>query len=371
MRLPDLQRILVDGARRQEQAATHPVRARARGRRALMVLVAVLLVGGGAAGAVITLSRSEPLSGTLARGPSGSGPSRYRISVVPYMTVGWSGWCTSAVFNGRGGREETDFGCVAVESGGPELSGRNEFGSGMSEYTDGVVSNRVATIRWDGKTVAPIASPNLPRGTRAYFIVGHPPSGGRFPRLPRLFDAAGREIVEPPITRQAAVEHLPEIAVNPRNPGTSPCAVRASALSHLVPLGETVTTPVPWPRHQPGAFLACANATYKLDRTTLSVAVLVDATNARRLAPALPELQRDSAHPGLLTGQELGNIGSNQGFGALIVGGGRAFDIPRKHTQQPASNDISARRSGFAWIIAEGGTPDQRATLLAHLSTRA
>lgn len=371
MRLPELQRILVDGARRQEQARAAGARARPRGRRSLMVAIAVLLIGGGAAGAVITLSRSQPLSGTLVRGPSGSGPSRYRISVFPYMTVGWSGWCASAVFNGRSGREATDFGCSAVESSGPILAGGGEFGTWKGEYSYGVVSSRVAAIRWDGKTVAPAASPNLPAGTRAYFMVGRTPSGRPFPRLPRLFDGAGHQIVEPLITRQTAVEHLPQIAVDPRNPGTSPCAVRASTVAHLVPVAETVTTPVPWPRHQPGAFLACANATYRLGGTTLAVAVLVDATNARQPAPALPELQRDAAHPGLLTGHELGNIGSRQGFGALIVGGGQAFQMPRARYQQTANNDISARRSGPAWIIAEGGTPAQRATLLALLSTGA
>ena len=95
MRLPELQRILIDGARRQEQAATPARKRRRGGRRALMVALAALLIGGAAAGAVITLNRSKPLSGTLAQGPGGLGVSHYRISVFPYMTVGWSGWCSS------------------------------------------------------------------------------------------------------------------------------------------------------------------------------------------------------------------------------------------------------------------------------------
>jgi hypothetical protein len=50
--------------------------------------------------------------------------------------------------------------------------------------------------------------------------------------------------------------------------------------------------------------------------------------------------------------------------------GGQAFNT---HTRQQefANHDISARRAGPAWIIAEGGTPSQRATLLRVLQTEA
>jgi hypothetical protein len=370
MRLPELQRILIDGARRQEQAAA-PVRKRRRGgRRALMVALAALLVGGAAAGAVITLSRSKPLSGTLPQGPAGRGVSHYRISVFPYMTVGWSGWCSSAVFDSRSSREATDYGCGAIESSGPAIAGGDTFGDQSGAYSYGVVSDSVASVHWGGQVVLPIRSARLPPGTRAYFIVAPAgPAGLGPPALPTLFDSSGRVIFNPLITRETAVEHLRQIVVDPRNPGSAPCAVRPSMVPHLVPLSQTVTTPVPWPRRQSGAFLACANATYKLDGTTLGVAVLVDASNARRPAPPLPELQPDPAHPGLLTGHELGNIGFPQG-GVFNGAGGQAFNT---HTRQQefANHDISARRAGPAWIVAEGGTPSQRATLLRVLQTAA
>jgi hypothetical protein len=224
----------------------------------------------------------------------------------------------------------------------------------------------VASVHWDGRVVLPIKSPHLPPGTRAYFIVD--PARNLSPRLPKLFDASGREIPDPLISRETAVEHLPQIAVDPLNPSRTPCAVRASNVPRLVPLSQTVTTPVPWPRRQPGAFLACANAIYKLDGTTLGVAVLVDASNAQRLAPPLPELRSDPAHPGLLTGRELGNIGFPHGMGVFNGGGGQAFDTTTRR-QEFANHDVSARRAGPAWIIAEGGTSGQRATLLANLAT--
>jgi hypothetical protein len=365
MRLPELQRILVDGARRQEQAAAPARKSRLGIRRALIATVAILLVGGTVAGAVITLSRSKPLSGTLAQGPSRRGASHYRVSVFPYMTVGWSGWCSSAVFDSRSGREATDYSCEAVESSGPAIAGGDSFGDQSGEYSYGVVSDSVAAVHWDRKAVMPIKSPRLPLGTRAYFIVG--PARDLSPGLPRLFDAGGHEIADPPITRQSAVEHLPQMVVNPRQPGTTPCAVRPPALPRLVPLAQTVTAPLPWPRRQPGAFLACANATYKLDGTTLGVAVLVDAANAKRPAPSLPELQADPAHPGLLAGHELGNIGFPHGSGVFNGGGGRAFNTTRAQ-QAFANHDISARRAGPAWVVAEGGTAAQRAMLLANLA---
>jgi hypothetical protein len=136
----------------------------------------------------------------------------------------------------------------------------------------------------------------------------------------------------------------------------------------LVALTETVTAPAPWPRHQPGAFLACANATYRVDGTLVGIAVLVDASHPRRPAPPLSELQPDPAHPGLLSGHELGSIGFPQGSSVGNFGGGQAFATPRRH-EEFANHDVSARRAGPAWIIAEGGTSAQRATLLGVLST--
>lgn len=336
-----------------------------------MVALAALLIGGAAAGAVITLSRSKPLSGTLAQGPGRLGASHYRVSVFPYMTVGWSGWCASVVFDSRSGREATDYSCGAVESSGPVIAGGDSFGDSSGAYSYGILSDSVASVHWGGQVVLPIKSPRLPPGTRAYFIVAPGgPAGLGPPGLPKPFDSSGRAISNPLITRETAVEHLPQIVVNPRNPGTAPCAVRPSRVPHLVPLAQTVTRPVPWPRRQPGGFLACANAAYKLDGTTLGVAVLVDATNAQRPAPPLPELQLDPAHPGLLTGHELGNIGFPHGEGVFNAAGGQAFNTTTRH-QEFADHDVSARRAGPAWIIAEGGTPAQRATLLANIVTSA
>jgi hypothetical protein len=269
------------------------------------------------------------------------------------------------VFNSTNKRAATVYGCGPVESSGPVFAG-GAFGDMTGEYSYAIVSDNVAAVHLsDGSAVMPISSPRLPAGTRAYFTITRPLNGHRH-SLPRLFDGAGQEIHQAQISRENAVEHLPQLAVNPRSPGTAGCAVHARPTPRLVPIAETVTIPVPWSRHQPGAFLACANARFRLDMTTLAVAVLVDATNSHRPAPQLPELQPDAAHPGLLTGQELGNLGFPQGSFVANFGGGQAFNAPTPHPF--ANHDVSARRAGPAWLIAEGGTPDQRAALLALLS---
>jgi len=336
-----------------------------------MVALALVLVGGATAGAVISSSRSRPLSGTLLHGPSGAGPSRYRISVFPYMAVGWSGWCSSVVFNSDRSRAATDYGCNPVESSGPLVAGGGEFGDPAGEYSYGIVSDAVAYLRLtSGATLTPVSSPRLPPGTRAYFTVARKSQGRPLFRPVRLFNAAGAQLTQPVSTREDAVEHVPQLAINPHRPGSARCALHIAPAAHLVASGETVTPPVAWPRHQAGAFLACANATFELNATRLGVAVLVNAGDAAQPAPALPELRPDPAHPGVLSGHELGNIGFHQGLSVADFGGGQAFNTPTRH-QQFGDHDVSARRVGEGWIVVEGGTSAQRALVLAHLSTEA
>jgi hypothetical protein len=338
-------------------------------RRPLLALAALLLLGGSAAAAVLSGERSRPLAGALTHGPAGLGLSHYRISVFPYMAVGWSGWCSSVVFDAGRRRELTAYGCAAVESSAPVLTGPAMFGGpGAAEYAYGVVQDRVASLQLpDGRTVIPVSSGRLPQGTRGYFVLA--PPRRRPPRgFLRVFDAGGHELRQPQVTRENAVEHLPQFVVDPRSPGTSPCAVRATPIPGLAALAETVSRPVAWPRRQGGAFLACANATFTLGGAKLAVAVLVDAAFASRPAPALSGLLPDTAHPGILTGHELGNIGFPR-TSVFDFAGGQAFENLARH-QDLANHDVSARRAGPAWIVAEGGSAAQRALLLAHVSTR-
>jgi hypothetical protein len=375
MRIPELQRILVEGARHQELGARRSLRF---GRRPVAVLLGVLLIGGSAAAAVVSLTTSRPLTGTvpISVGPRTTGHTQYRISVFPYLTVGWSGWCSSVNFSVHSRPTATAYGCGPVESAGQLVLDSALFGGPGGFYEYEIVSDRVAAVRYsDGLTITPISDPRLPRGTRAVVRVGPPPKAVK-PGGPILFpqeallDAQGRVLPVPVIGRANAVEHLPLRTVNPRDPTGGGCGVRARLVPALVALTQTVVAPVPWPRREPGAFLACANATYRLGTTNLAVAVLVDATAPQRPAPPLPGLVPDAKHPGILTGIELGSIGFPHGLGVFNGGHGQPFDTPTRHPAL-ANHNVSARRAGRGWLIAEGGTPAQRATLLAALTTDA
>jgi len=305
-----------------------------------------------------------------------AGPTQYRISVFPYLTVGWSGWCSSADFSVHSRPTATAYGCGPVESSGQLVLDGSVFGGRSGSYEYEILSDRVASVHYsDGLTITPISDPRLPRGTRAVVRVGPPPKLGKhgrpiaFPHEQWL-DARGRVLPMPVVGRANAVEHLPLRALDPRHPAGGGCAVLARPLRGLVALSQTVVRAVPWPRHEPGAFLACANASYRLGASTLAVAVLVDASNPGRRAAPLPGLVADPANPGVLTGAELGSIGFPQGLGVFAIGRQQPFNTPTAH-QALADHDVSARRAAPGWLIAEGGTATQRATLLAALTTDA
>jgi hypothetical protein len=106
--------------------------------------------------------------------------------------------------------------------------------------------------------------------------------------------------------------------------------------------------------------------------------VLVNAVDARRPADPLPGLSRDTSHAGILGGDELGTIGYPEGSSvASFTSSTRAFestgphpwDLSEEHNSR--NHNISARRAGPGWLIAEGGTPSQRATLLGAVETKA
>jgi hypothetical protein len=356
----------------------------ARRRRPMIAAVAVFALAGSAAGAAVSLTASRPLSGTLPSGPApmgAAGRTTYEIAIFPYLQVGWSGWCSSIAFAPRRGRPGSEYECDPVATADSALVARNVWFSGtnrVDEYE--ILTDIVATVRFaDGRTVVPVSDPRLPNGTRAFFAVDLPVqtvSSRATTRIVRLaphetwLDAAGRVVPRPAMTRARVAKHLPVRAVNPTHPGAAVCAVRARA-GGLTPVTETVVAPRRVGGRQHGAFLACANATFHLGPSTLAMAVLIDAADSRRPAPPLPGLRPDPLHPGVLTGLELGSIGFPNGDTIVNFSQhSQPFNTPTQ-TQQLANHNVSARRAGAAWLVAEGGTANERASLLSLVSTRA
>jgi hypothetical protein len=344
-------------------------------RRPLIVFVVAILIGGTATAAVVTLGASRPLKGTVGLVVPGASPgtqARYRISAFPYMAVGWAGWCTSAVFDVRHGQSVSDSGCFPTEvSNGPVIAGE-----GFDRYYYGIDTSSVAAVRFAfGETVRTISDRRLPSWMRGYFVIA--PSLSTHAVNMTLLDAAGRTVPDPLITAAQRVQHLPLTRVDPRDPGTTPCAMRANPTSQVRPIAETVAIPVPWPRHQLGDLESCSNATFRVGPATLAAAVLVNATNPGQSAPPLPGLTAQPGHPAILAGGDLGTIGFPEGASVGNATSGDAFELSRAtgvNFGAPAgvlaltNQNISARRVGGDWLIAEGGTANQRDTLLQALT---
>jgi hypothetical protein len=384
MRVPELQRILIEAARRQELPRARRVRL---ARRPLLALVAVLVLGGSTAVAVLSVRESGPLTGTVPLGLLSpqitAGTTQYQLSVFPYLSVGWTGWCTSVNFTVHGRRQATSYGCGPVESPNPVELDSAGFGSAGGEYQYAILSDRVAEVRYaDGARLRPIGGRRLPSWMRAAVRVyssreARADGNRRFGRE-ELLDASGHRLLEPVTSRGEAVEHLPLFTLDAAHPADLPCTIHARALAGLVTLSQTVTARVPWPRRAPGGFLVCANATYRLDGTDMAAAVLVNALDPQQPADGLPGLALDRSHPGILVGGELGTIGYPEGSSVSDgMPGGRAFESFGPHqwdlTEEHNSRDhsVSARRVGLGWLVVEGGTPSQRARLLDALHTSA
>jgi hypothetical protein len=384
MRVPELQRILIEAARRQELPRARRVRL---ARRPLLALVAVLVLGGSTAAAVLSVRESSPLTGTV---PSRllspqitASMTQYQLSVFPYLSVGWTGWCTSVSFSAHRRRQAISYGCGPVESPDPVELAAAAFGSEGGEYQYAILSDRVAEVRYrDGARLRPIGSGRLPSWMRAVVRVysareAQADDNLRFERE-ELIDANGQRLRVPVSTRGESVEHLPLFTLDAAHPANLPCTIHARALADLVALSQTVTARVPWPRRAPGGFLVCANATYRFDGADMAAAVLVNALDPQQPAEVLPGLELDPAHRGILLGGELGTIGYPEGS-SVDNGdpGSRAFesfgphpwDLIEEHNSR--DHNISARRAGVGWLVAEGGTPSQRARLLNALQTSA
>jgi hypothetical protein len=91
-----------------------------------------------------------------------------------------------------------------------------------------------------------------------------------------------------------------------------------------------------------------------------------------------PGLHERRARRDLLRARGLGAIGFPEGTGvADFSGHATAFSIPANqqqqfgapnHRQLVTNHDVTARRDGIAWLVAQGGTAAQRVRLLAALT---
>jgi hypothetical protein len=122
---------------------------------------------------------------------------------------------------------------------------------------------------------------------------------------------------------------------SPHRQPSGPCQLRADGLPGLVVRGGTTATTIrPFPGQLVGrAFLPCSAVEYELRRVPLRAVVVLDAAQPSARAAALPNFHALRGAPGIFAG-----------------------------------GDLTAMRSGNAWLIVEQGRgPAQRTLLLRHL----
>lgn len=321
-------------------------------RRPLAVVIGALVLCGSAAGAVISLAshKSAPLTGAVPSSPGlATAGFHYDISVIPdFEPDDAPGWCSYPRFSaGPKTRLARDILAAQSVGGGvcsPAYAGDPPviIGGGENSLFWWIVSSRVAALRFGSSVIRPLTNPRLPDGwkavvafSRAFNPVGRPP------RLIHLLtttplDATGRPITFAPVTRLARV---PVRSIDPHHPPGGLCSLPAVHLPGVTRQWEVVATTIPrfGSAVTADALHSCARAWYQFGNApVLSAAVLLNARDPNRRAPAPPDL-RATGTPGVFSED-----------------GG-------------ASGNIAARRLGRAWLVVQGGTPQLRASLLRSL----
>jgi hypothetical protein len=331
---PDPFATLRDELRAAEQRLAAPAAVaprRLRGRRPLLVAIAVLALGGTATAAVVSLTGGTPSAPLRGDTPPGTGIKHYSISLRPNLGAGEAGWCWTLSIGGGAA-----LGCgpapapgAAQVAGGDLMLGRPGKAAAWRGIAFRILAPRVAAVRLqNGERIVPRPDRALPFGwTAAVMFTRY--RGKMRPASYALLDAADHVIGTsgPSTDRTAApgVAALPTVSVNPRTPPDRPCAIHHRALPHLSARDQKVVG-VPVRRGAAPvlgrAFRTCAAATFYLRDHRVTAAVLTDVAGPG-VAPA---------------------------------------DLPHR------SPNMNARRIGNAWLVAYGPDPASRRAVLGALT---
>jgi hypothetical protein len=317
---------------------------RRRRARPLLLLAAALVVGGSATAAVVsqTSEPSAPLTGTVPRAKPSAPLRTYSFAIFPRLSAGNPSWCTRVRVMRAGRAVFAGSGCGPAPVDGSFLLGGGVEGAGTGVAAF-VVGPDVATVRLGkDRKIVPGEDARVPQPWRVVVaftpprkLTAPPPPGttGPAPSVPDAF----------PLPLDANDHPLPQ-----------PSEKLASALRthsrrlHSIPAHGCALLGGPRPRFadvaparsaQPvatvgPAFRACFVATYGIGRRYLQAALIVDATDPDRPAPAFPN--------------------------AIAAGAGTVH----------APGAMLARCAGNAWIVVRAGPPAVRRRLLNQLRAR-
>lgn len=291
---------------------------------------------------------------------------RYAIPVTPDLEVGDTGWCSSTEFTLPAARTRLIDGgsacapasahAVTIVAGGgaltnvlsslpglhrPQASGGRPSIANIQRamrqtvlINSFVVRDQVARIRVGNVSFVPRPDPELAPDWRAavFFTRGPLATFEMIDRHGRVVDQTGA---------QRAVPTVPVTTVNPRHPPAAVCSLGASDLPRVASQWEVVADRAPTRGRNapPDALFSCARAWYAFPsaHAVYSAAILLDAQNPARTAPNLPGLT-PSTHPG------------------------------DYEEDSSAGGQITAKRVGNAWLLAQGPDQRQRTALLNNIN---
>jgi hypothetical protein len=343
-----------------EQGVIEEARRRQRSRRLRVSLAAVLALAGAGTLIAAATGGGTPAQAPLHLPPEPSPlPARHvgstspiSVSLSPNLEGGQAGWCVLIIEASSGGGGT----CGPLPTvGHPLLTGTSGWTHGDRDVTTTeITAPRVAYFLVNGKRhVATKSLPGLPYGLRVAII--HTPLGkfaDRFARgaglrgagLPTLvpLNAQGKRIAE---TSDYGAVWFRDWN-RPAAPLAGPCRLHVSGLASVTAeWGQVATAIRPYPAQIVGrGFLSCVDTEYYVPGRGMRAAVLLDAGDPGRVAPAvIPGLAPIPQAPGLYNGV-----------------GDYAFRGP-----------MTAKREGDAWVVVAGGgrnAEEARIHLLRHLT---
>jgi hypothetical protein len=313
---------------------------RSRWWRSPLALLLVVLTGGSTAAAIVVLSRSSaPLTGSV---PGLAGRLHYDIPLTPDLEPGDAGWCSYPIFAITGTIDSAGGGTCspAVAPGTPVILGGGEpisneqglfrqAGSRLSAREGRVslawmvVNSRVAAVRIDAKeVVASTPDPRLPRGWRAVIaFTSVPPSQIRPVPLDRYGHAIAAHGASSSVIPGSGGVSLARTYV-PESSSPASCSISGARLANVTAQWGVVatTTPALGSRVVPNTLFSCARSWFSIrgQNQAPSAAVLLNAQDPRRRAPALPGLEA-TGQPGVFSEPSAEILAKRVGRGWLVV----------------------------------------------------
>jgi hypothetical protein len=285
--------------------------------------------------------------------PQGTAPA-FDIHLTPTFEVGQAGWNFVQEENGHFGGS-TGMGVIHPSTPFVSVSGSSEGGSHEST-TVAVTLPEVSDVLVEGNIRVPTETlPGLPYGLRAARVTtpyeepeGLPGSLASRPPLikPMVALGANGEVLPQATsreTRETPFQGKVHKWSYPSGPAKGSCEMHASRVPGLnAQSGETLSDIRPYPgKIFADAFLPCDATLYSLDGHELRAYVLLDAANPGSPPAVIPGLAPVAGVPGVYSGAS--------GF----YGG---------------PTDLTAERSGDAWLAVQGGSDSERMQLLEGLS---